>query len=798
MPNVIRSIATDDEFGTQTIRMIVTANERGPQGPKGDAGEAATIEAGNVYTVNPGQEAVMNTGTDTNAVFDFYIPRGPKGDPGPEGPAGPQGPRGLQGPKGDTGPQGVQGVQGPRGEQGERGIQGPQGPQGEQGIQGEQGVQGIQGPTGKDFSIYKTYASIAAMKADAANVPEGDFVLITSDVEDPDNAKLYVRTSSSDPDEAFDYLTDMSGAQGMKGETGPQGPQGPQGIQGPQGEPGPTYTAGDAITIAGSVISANIDPPDFFTSTASVVTGIGSSITMNNTAGFGLNSVQLKGDTTQQTYSGKNLLKPYNATQQGVTTIVNSDGSISCSGTTTSSWGFNIWANAPAAALPAGTYTFSINKTLDYELRLIMRGANNQSTADCRIFGGNTSATVTTTEETTVFYPYIPFETTGVAVNIQNLFLQIEASSTPTAIEPYVGGIPSPNPDYPQTVNTVTGRQVVTVSDGDSQSQSYEVNLGKNLFDNSTATLKNRIGPDGSLIADDPYCTSDYINVFPSETYTYSRNASGAGYGAAAIAYYDSSKTFISRTMPIIPTSSTSGALVTPSNARYVRICDFTSIIDNMQFEKGPTATSYAAYFAPIEICKIGTYQDYIYKSGSDWYLHKATVKISPDGSESWSTLSISNPNYIYCYTSAFDNQVKPKVWDGLFSDQFVVYDYSGGGYNWISPSATIKSACFSNGDNSETINLRVICPKATADSVANFKTWLSTSRPVFYYPIKTETDTQITNADLVTQLNALAGATTYDGQTVFTVTSENQLAILNVETYRKSLAGIIAAIKES
>ena len=68
---------------------------------------------------------------------------------------------------------------------------------------------------GKNFSVYKTYESVEAMQADLSNVPEGEFVLISNDnMEDVDNAKLYVRTSSG-----FNYLVDMSGAMGFTGKT---------------------------------------------------------------------------------------------------------------------------------------------------------------------------------------------------------------------------------------------------------------------------------------------------------------------------------------------------------------------------------------------------------------------------------------------------------------------------------------------------------------------------------------------------------------------------------------------------
>jgi len=246
----------------------------------------------------------------------------------------------------------------------------------------------------------------------------------------------------------------------------------------------------------------------------------------------------------------------------------------------------------------------------------------------------------------------------------------------------------------------------------------------------------------------------------------------------------------IATTDPLVSTA--------PNNAVYARLSYYNAEVSWIQLEQGSTATPYQPFIGgQLELCKIGTYQDYIYKSGDDWYVRKEIVKISPDGTESWNSLSISNPNYIYCYTSAFDNQVKSRVWDGLFSDKFSVYDYSGGGYKWISPSATIKGACFSNGDNNQNpINLRIICPKTTADSLANFKTWLGTSRPVFYYPLATATDIQITDSSVVAQLEALLAANSYDPTTVFTASSEYLPAVLSVSTLRKSLAGVLEAIR--
>ena len=137
----------------------------------------------------------------------------------------------ARGPKGETGPVGPQGPEGKQGPQGEQGIQGKQGPQ---------GVPGPQGPAGHGFTVDKTYPSIAEMNAHFADdIKEGDMAMIASNVDDPDNAKLYIRSNNE-----MKFLADLSGAQGIKGDKGDQGPQGEQGLQGPAGVQGPARERG--------------------------------------------------------------------------------------------------------------------------------------------------------------------------------------------------------------------------------------------------------------------------------------------------------------------------------------------------------------------------------------------------------------------------------------------------------------------------------------------------------------------------------------------------------------------------
>ena len=75
--------------------------------------------------------------------------------------------------------------------------------------------------TGKAFQIKKVFASVSAMNATDVNTfAENDFILInTADVEDEDNAKLYVVALNERGQKFYSYLVDMSGFRGFTGKT---------------------------------------------------------------------------------------------------------------------------------------------------------------------------------------------------------------------------------------------------------------------------------------------------------------------------------------------------------------------------------------------------------------------------------------------------------------------------------------------------------------------------------------------------------------------------------------------------
>lgn len=120
-------------------------------------------------------------------------------------------------------------------------------PRGDKGEKGDKGEQGVQGETGKPFTVAKTYPSVEAMNEGYSTdgVEVGSFVVIdTGDVEDPDDAKLYMKG-----EKAYKYITDMSGAQGIQGEQGPQGIQGVKGDKGDKGDTGATPAISATATV---------------------------------------------------------------------------------------------------------------------------------------------------------------------------------------------------------------------------------------------------------------------------------------------------------------------------------------------------------------------------------------------------------------------------------------------------------------------------------------------------------------------------------------------------------------------
>ena len=93
--------------------------------------------------------------------------------------------------------------------------------------------------------------------------------------------------------------------------------------------------------------------------------------------------------------------------------------------------------------------------------------------------------------------------------------------------------------------------------------------------------------------------------------------------------------------------------------------------ISNIQIEKGSQATSYSEYFEPIELCKIGNYQDGIKKSKGQQLFDKSTITIgyiNADGSittnQSYATSDFIEIDSSLTYSKTATNSPRVKLYD--------------------------------------------------------------------------------------------------------------------------------------
>lgn len=776
--NVIKQIIHDGDDGTQTIKMIVRDNERGPKGDKGDPGDTATISAGNAYSVPAGTEpSVINTGTSANAVFDFYIPKGDTG---------------ARGPQGERGDQGIPGAPGPKGEDG---APGPQGPAGATGPKGNDGVsatisvgQTTTLPSGSDATVTNVGTNTAARFN--FGIPKGD----KGDQGEPgndgrDGAIQY--TAGTGIEITAQNVIQATGAAVATwgGITGTLSDQ--TDLQTALNAKQNTLTAGDAITITGDTISADIVPADFFTAGDSV-TGTGSTLTLEKTIKAPFQSIEIDGDTTQQTYSGKNLMPMSEA-------VIDSSNRVRK---------FNI-------ALTAGTYTISFNldsfdmgTNSSFSVNMQLRGADGVAVADPDVLVVNSATSLGRKSATFTINDSISIEKesnirvntgyydNGARVTITNI--QIEAGSTATAYEPYVGGIPAPNPDYPQDIHVVTGEQTVAVN-------------GKNLFLVPETETKNGVtltkNSDGTfnLVGTATSIATFSIKldtVLESGTYTLSKSE---GNFIAVVQDY-SGTSWLSQLITLNYNSDSVTSSINPvGNCTAFVIQARNGITYNLQnvqvqLEKGSSVTQFVDYKTPqtypislgsTELCKIGDYQDYIYKSGDGWYVHKAVGK-AVLGELTWVHSSTSQADVYRMQTNSLSGLFVPPssisaIIDGACNYFITISDNSAGTYGahtGISAHPTTGAIHIYNPDYN------------TDTSESAFTTWLANNDVLLYYALAIPTDTKITDATLIGQLNALAAGNSYYNVTKIAVaaTGTNLPAILDVSVLRKSLTGVLAA----
>ena len=327
------------------------------------------------------------------------------------------------------------------------------------------------------------------------------------------------------------------------------------------------------------------------------------------------------GDTTQVTYTGKNLIGGLAFAEQVIeampdATLDTTNQTVAFNGRTTST---NNIAIVSGIFQPNTQYTF----------------INTGTTGNYKNFRWGYTDNTTDSQGAPKIGAYV----SGAGKSVLGLFkvnnnnLNVVLSYEQCGVfegvlgvddfEPYTGGIPSPNPDYPQPANVVTGAQPITISDG-IDSAAFPISLGS------------------------------------------------------------------------------------------------------------------------IELCKIDSYQDYIYKSGEDWYVHKSVKKINLNGAETWQN---SGTNTFAC-SSISDYATSGNTGFSPFAKGI------GNVTNGTAFSSTAPDQSFAFGDG--TIADRLYWKSSNFANANEAKSWLQSNTPDLYYALATPIDTKITDATLVSQLNAV------------------------------------------
>lgn len=176
------------------------------------------------------------------------------------------------------------------------------------------------------------------------------------------------------------------------------------------------------------------------------------------------------GKSEQKSTMGKNLLKLSEANVQGsangLSSTMNTDGSISVTGASTSTWSNIIKINNECHTDNA-TYTFSVDKNsgIIIGLKLGRTKLDDANYQTHRIMQNQLSCTFETGASNEYCSLFLEGLTVGKSYNF-TIYPMLELGTEATAYEPYTGGQPSPSPDYPQEIKSVVN-PTIKLSNGD-------------------------------------------------------------------------------------------------------------------------------------------------------------------------------------------------------------------------------------------------------------------------------------------------------------------------------------------
>ena len=201
----------------------------------------------------------------------------------------------------------------------------------------------------------------------------------------------------------------------------------------------------------------------------------------------------------------------------------------------------------------------------------------------------------------------------------------------------------------------------------------------------------------------------------------------------------------------------------------------------------------------PIELCKIGDYQDYFYRDNGKWYLHKEIKKHIIDGNE---------------VTEIAGNSFNEMYANGNIARAFTINDMRiassraetiSNTFNVVSETALwngvlVGIQCYLNANkiaiSAPISNIESFLGEAlTVNNYTNaYIQYLASIGTYFYYI--SPTDAEITDTTLISQLEAIYNAPLYE-QTNITQTNNDLPIVLDITACKDNINGIKAWIRK-
>lgn len=441
----------------------------------------------------------------------------------------------------------------------------------------------------------------------------------------------------------------------------------------------------------------------------------------------------IKGNTVQVTTKGYQLFYLPDDTKisNGVTTTIK-DGLISCEGTVAVNGWFDVCGKLNISLKQGIEYTFSINKALS--VRCALKTSENGLGIDRIVQVGKTSVQFTPKSDISSAYIWIDAPI-GTNIDIQ-FMIQVEKGSTAHDYEPYTGGQPSPNPEYPQEVKGVDKIEGKVV--------------GKNLFDISKIKeISNAIkrNDDGSLtITSTPNDSSintkmalkDLADLEIGKTYIISFITTGLKqiYLNEVKQYWGSDRV-LTITQDILN-----------SHVRlYPKSVNSTDIVSGIQIEEASTATNYQPYQSQSLNYTLSkplyrlsdTVYDYIDLNKGKIVRNVGIVELDGSDDEEISKVSDKNIN-VYQFSRAINSIEKHAKYTKCDSFQI---------------ATSYENDLLKNDNKIYTATISCYLSFDKMDTVEKLRAYLQQNPITVYYQLATPTEEDIPQ-ELLTQLQSL------------------------------------------